>query len=874
MSKKVFELAKELNIRPIDLVETLRKKGFAIRNHMQVLDDDEIKKIHNEFQETKENGEGKKKTSKKKTKKRAVKTTKKVVRKKEQTKTTRSGKIVEKDSPEKTQQEYTVKEDVVSKEKSTSTKQKTVIRKKKNMQGGGLRVVSRPTLESPSERDEKDLTSGSEKITSEAVHSPVRDETESRKDDLSKKGKKKRLSGLATMISKKKMISSSRSETLAQQRSENELKSYSSLSGIGMPLYTQIKRKKIYVGPTKNTELTEVKASKKLIKLHKGATAVDIAKKIKVKFKDLADRCLDLDLLVGPDDFLGMKLASSIGALYGYRVEDIAFDEDKALGKKKPSDQTQEELSPRHPIIAIMGHVDHGKTTLLDTIRKTKVAESESGGITQHIGAYQVEFEGRTLTFLDTPGHEAFTAMRQRGADVTDVVVLVVAADDGVMPQTKESIRFCQNSDKPIVVAINKMDKEQTNEQRVQAELSELGLTPEQWGGDTQYVPISALKGEGINQLLEAIALMADLIGPSSKIDGRTEGIIIETKIEQGRGPVATAIIKNGVLKKGDSIIAGESFGKARGLMSFLGEDLKEAPSSTPVQILGLGTIPSLGDTLYVVKNEREAKKIVQNRIEERKIGESGPIRPTVSLEDFFSTSVSTGEKKRELNLIIRSDVQGSFEAIKQSLESLSTQSVTIKILGGGIGPISDNDVQLAYNSKGFIVGFNMRPIHSARKLAENKGVEIKTYSIIYDLINDVKLAIEGLLDPECVEHYIGRADVKEIFTVPKIGVIAGTFVVDGKIVIGHNVRLLRNGQIVHDGKILSLRRFKDDVKEVKNHLECGIGLENFNDIKVGDTIECYMIEEKRQKYDDVVFKENLASKEKEKDSENESTPI
>ncbi len=856
MSKKVFELAKELGIGAVDLVDRLREKGFILRNHMQVLNNDEIEKLYNVFKQDDE----KKKVSKKKVKKKTVKKTSKKVAKKNLIRKKAEHKksnTVNADTAQNTQKDQVLQQEESTEETYTDhpTIKKgptTVIRKKKDGQPVGLRIISRPESQAapPERQEQKDVL---ESKTIEGSSPPAPKDDQESDSDPSKKGKKKRLSGLATMMSKKKMVS--RSEIIAQQRSENELKSYSSLSGVGRPTYTQIKRKKIYIGPTKDTELTEIKESKRQIKLHGGATAAEIAKKLKVKFKDMADQCLNLNLLVNPDDFIGIKLAAFIGDIYQYKVENIAFDEKKFLGKEDLPDKKNKTLPLRNPVVAIMGHVDHGKTTLLDTIKDTKVATSEAGGITQHLGAYEVKFKEQTITFLDTPGHEAFASMRQRGANVTDVVILVVAADDGIMPQTRESIRFCQHTDKPIIVAVNKMDKEEANLDKIQAGLAELGLTPEQWGGDTQYVPISALKGEGIDELLESVSFVSEILELTANVDGKAEGVVLEAKIEQGKGPVATVLIQSGTLTKGDSIVVGESFGRARNLIDSFGNELVSVPPSRPVQTLGLNSVPSLGDILNVVKNEREAKKIIQHRIDERKKQEMNPKRPTLSLEDFFSSDVSSEEKKRPLNLIIRTDVQGSCEAIKQSLEALSTQNVEVKVIGEGTGPISDSDVHLAHSTKAIIIGFNMRPSHSARRLAEVKGIDIKTYSVIYELINDVKLAIEGLFDPQFVEHYVGRADVKETFSVPKSGVVAGTFVIDGKIILGHNMRALRNGQIIYDGKISSLKRFKDPVKEVKNNLECGIGLENFNDIKIGDTLECYIMEEKQQKYDDVVKK-------------------
>ncbi len=661
-------------------------------------------------------------------------------------------------------------------------------------------------------------------------------ETEEEKD-------KKRMGDLAAAVGKKGVGAGKRDLTVI--RADEELKYASAL--VGKAIYTPPKKKKVYTGPTQKTLITEVKESKRFITVNGVVTAEDLAQKLSVKFESFANRLLEINLLVKPDDYIGASLASDIANLYNYRVENVAFNEEEVLNKKPTEEKSS--LPHRNPIITIMGHVDHGKTSLLDYIRKAKVASGEAGGITQHIGAYSVQVKGATLTFLDTPGHAAFAAMRQRGANVTDIVVLVVAADDGVMPQTVESIRFCKNAKVPIIVAVNKIDKPSANPDKVKQGLTEFELLPEEWGGETQYVHVSALTGEGIDNLLESIQLQAEIMDLRENPKATAEGVVIESKIEVGRGPVATILVQKGTLNKGDAIVVGETSGRARSLMDFSGKMLNSAGPSTPVQILGLETVPSPGDVLNVVKNEREASKIVENRINERKALANTTVESKkVSLEDFFSTAQNNSEaEKKVLKLIIRSDVQGSYEAIRSAVEQIGNNEVSVEVIGGGVGAITDNDVNLAASSKGFILGFNMRPVTTARRIAEEKGVDIKTYSIIYELINDVTLALEGMLTPERVEKYIGRAQVRETFSIPKFGTIAGTAVIDGKIERGCNIRLLRDGKIIYDGKLSSLKRFKDDVKEVKNGYECGMSLENFNDIKNEDLIEAYVMEDKKR---------------------------
>ncbi len=936
MPKKVYELAKDLDLNSLDLVEKIKDLGVPVRNHMSSLPDEDVEKILSHLTGDQEKAPLKKAKKKAAKKKAAKKATKKKVAKKSSTVASTSESVTEVNEEKK----VTVKKKAVIRKKaakkaepgspsneapsadeklespsavlssSTMDTQPEKIAEQSLESGNGLKIVSMPKVEIETESSEKvgtpssDITQAQEEAESvvgfvnttdtnsseiqekldsvkpkpfglRVVSMPSADEIQKAKDEkrdketgsnLSEtvidesKGSasqaKKRMSGLASIVSGRKP-GINRSKKLSEEKSENELRSYGALSNLGTPIYTYVKRKKVYNGPSAQTQITEVKTSKRIVYLHGGAEAADLAQKLSQKFDKLADKCLEINLLLKKDDFIGITLANEIASLYDYRVENKAFDEEKVLGKveKKKSD-----LPGRNPIITIMGHVDHGKTTLLDYIREAKVAQGEAGGITQHIGAYSVSVKDKTLTFLDTPGHAAFASMRQRGANVTDIVVLVVAADDGVMPQTRESIKFCQNADVPIIVAVNKMDKEEARPDRVKQELTEFNLTPEDWGGETQFCPISALKGEGVDQLLEAIALQAEILELSASPKGNAEGVVIESRVEQGRGPVATILIQSGTLNKGDSLVVGESFGRARSLFNSLGNDVKTAGPSTPVQILGLDSAPNPGDILNVTKNEREAKKIVANRVNERKLLEAAPVKQTVSLEDFFgSAAPEDGVEKKTLNLIVRADVLGSYEAIKQSLTSLSNSEVEIKVISGGVGAINDSDVNLAGEASAYILGFNMRPMNTARRLAEAKGVDVKTYSIIYELINDIKLAMEGLLEPDTSEEFTGRAEVRDTFSVPKVGVIAGSYVIDGRIEVGCSIRLLRSGKIIFDGKLSSLKRFKDDVKEVKYGLECGIGLENYNDVKVGDVFEAYKMIETKRTLDDVKSSEEKA---------------
>ncbi|WP_406678421.1 translation initiation factor IF-2 [Moorella sp. ACPs] len=519
----------------------------------------------------------------------------------------------------------------------------------------------------------------------------------------------------------------------------------------------------------------------------------------------------------------------------------VEVKEEKPLTVLEDLPDDPESLQERPPVVTVMGHVDHGKTSLLDAIRRTNVTATEAGGITQHIGAYQVKVKNRKITFLDTPGHEAFTAMRARGAQATDIAILVVAADDGVMPQTVEAINHAKAAGVPIVVAINKIDRPDANPDRVKQQLTEYGLVPEEWGGDTIMVPVSALKKEGLNELLEMTLLTADMMELKANPNRPARGIVIEAKLDKGRGPVATMLVQKGTLKVGDNLVAGAVYGRVRALFDDKGERVKSAEPSMPVEVLGLSELPQAGDIFQVVEDEKLARQIAALRQEERRQEEFKAASKT-SLDDLFK-QMEAGEVK-ELNLVVKGDVQGSVEALRTALEQLSTSEVKVSIIHGGVGAITETDVMLAAASKAIIIGFNVRPDANARRAAEEAGVEIRLYRVIYEVIDEVKAAMTGLLEPEKREVVLGRAEVRATFKVPKVGTVAGCFVTEGKIQNRALARVIRDGVVAFEGRIESLKRFKDDVREVAQGYECGIGLEKFNDIKVGDVIEAYVIEE------------------------------
>lgn len=597
------------------------------------------------------------------------------------------------------------------------------------------------------------------------------------------------------------------------------------------------RKRKVSKQGQKKTQITEPKAIKKIIKIAESIPVSDLSQAMGVKANEIIKKLMGLDIMATVNQAIDHDTATLIATEYGYEVENVAFKEDIFL---QAPVKAKEDGESRPPVVTVMGHVDHGKTSILDVIRKSAVAEGEAGGITQHIAAYTVNYNGKAISFVDTPGHEAFTHMRARGAKVTDIVILVVAADDGVMPQTREAIDHSRAAGVPIIVAINKIDKANANLDKVKRELSEVGLQPEDWGGDTICVPTSAIKKEGIDQLLEMVLLQTEMLELKAPTTGNAEGIVIEARMDKRRGPVVTAIVKRGTLKKGDAIVSGPAWGKARALLNDRGEQVDNVLPSQPVEILGLSEVPEAGELFSVVNDEKTAKLVSENRVLKQR-DETLSKRGKITLEDLTS-QMSEGEVK-ELNIIIKTDVKGVSDAVKDSLPALSTKDVKIKVLLTGVGGIKESDVMLAAASNAVILGFNVVPDVSAKEIADREGVDIKRYSVIYEMLDDVKKAVAGLLAPKEIEKALGRAEVRETFKVPKMGLIAGCMVTSGKIIRSARMRLLRDNVIIHDGQIGSLKRFKDDAKEVASGMECGIGVERFNDVKVGDEIEAYIIE-------------------------------
>lgn len=566
-------------------------------------------------------------------------------------------------------------------------------------------------------------------------------------------------------------------------------------------------------------------------------TVNDLAEKTSYSASKLIKELMSLGVMASVNDNLEAEIIKLLADELNLNLKVEKKENHGSDSKSTENNLRGKDFLTRPPIVTVMGHVDHGKTSLLDVIRETRVAEKEAGGITQHIGAYQVEVNGKPLTFIDTPGHEAFTAMRARGAQITDITILVIAADDGVMPQTVEAINHAQAADIPIIVAINKIDKPNAQPERVKQQLTEYGLVPEDWGGDTICVQISALKQENIDELLEMVQLVAEMEDIKADPNISASGIIIEAELDKGRGPVATVLIKNGTLKVGDSLLAGKTHGRVRAMINERGERIEEAPPSSAVEVLGFSDVPDAGDTVRVYTEEKEARNIAAER-QEKEHKEQLRQDTAVSLQDLYD-QIQKG-KLKELNIIIKADVQGSIEALKSSLLEQNTEEVTLNVIHTGVGGINETDVNLASASNAIIIGFNVRPDNNARSLAEKENVEITTYRVIYKVIEDVRNAMAGLLEPELKEIVKGQAEIRAIFKVPDIGNIAGCYVKEGTINRNHSVRLIRDGIVVHDGEISSLKRFEDDVREVKEGYECGIGIENYNDLKVGDILESY----------------------------------
>ncbi len=584
--------------------------------------------------------------------------------------------------------------------------------------------------------------------------------------------------------------------------------------------------------------ITTPNAIKRRVKIDEAIVVSDLAKRMGVKANDVIKELITLGVMVTLNQAIDFETAALIANEFEYEAEKVSFEEDTLI---RPEKDDPEKLKPRPPVVTIMGHVDHGKTSLLDVIRETNIIDGEAGGITQHIGAYNVTVKNGQVVFLDTPGHEAFTAMRARGAEITDLVVLVVAADDGVMPQTVEAINHARAAGVPIMVAVNKIDKPEADPERVKRQLAEYGLTPEQWGGDAVFVNVSAKQGTGIEELLEMILLQAEVLELKANPEKLAAGHVIEAKLDPGRGSVATVLVQEGILHAGDAVICGHYHGKIRAMTDDRGTRLDSAGPSMPVEIQGLSGVPMAGDDFMAVADEKVAKQVSFHRAQKRRVSQLAQ-SSKLTLEKYYERM--KGVPIKELNLIIRADVQGSVEALIEALHKIASTEVQVNVVHSATGAIAESDIMLATVSNAIVVGFNVRPNPKVRDLSTEHNVDIRFYDVIYNVVSDIKGAMAGLMEPTYKEHSVGQAEVRQTFNIPRVGTIAGCYVTEGKIERGQTMRLLREGVVVYDGKIGSLRRFKDDVKEVQSGYECGIGIENYNDVKVHDVIECYEVEE------------------------------
>lgn len=877
---RVYELSKELGVVNKELIEAAKSLGISLKSHASSIRDDEVIKIRQVLTKSKGTDTSKvdnnkeQPVSKEKVKVFKSDSGQEVVERRKGTRVIlrRKKKVEEEVEPEVVEPVDEVSETAAEIPDSTLTEQEQIIEAGSELQEISIDIDKTKTEQEPSSPDAQDslqaVTQQTEaKDVKENIKSKEIEQSES--TDIPTEGEAQKET---KKVKKKGKVVKPRKEEIIDEDSLEELrKAFRTKLPVRKKEYlVENRRPKAkfhdsakfnkghdrHVTASQSTSATiaepqsndqviaePAKPSTKVIKIQESINVAELAKKMGVKVGSVLRKLLSLGVTSSINQSIDHETASILAQEYDYEIVLDIFEEDDHLVEQ--SKDEQENLVSRYPVVTVMGHVDHGKTTLLDTIRKTKVVEGEAGGITQHIGAYSVPVQDKKVTFIDTPGHEAFTAMRARGAEVTDVVILVVAADDGVMPQTVEAVNHAKAAEVPIIVAVNKIDKPEAEPDRVKRELSEIGLVPEDWGGDALFTEVSAKTGKGIDELLELILLQADVLELKANPDKRANGIVVESKLDKGRGPLATVIVKEGTLKIGDNIISGTDSGKVRALIDDSGKNMKEAGPSTPAEIMGFSSVPTAGVPFYVVHDDKALKEIVSHRESKVQGKIAGPDRK-ISLDNLFE-NLEQGETK-ELALIIKADTQGSVGALIDSIEKLSSEKCSVKVVHSAVGAINESDIVLAGASNAIILGFNVRPDPKAIQLAEKQGVSLELHSIIYDAIDRIKNAMEGLLEPIKKENITGHAEVRDTFHVSKIGTIAGCYVTDGKFSRNSNVRLIRDGIVIYDGQLESLRRFKDDVKEVQNGYECGISIRNFNDIKVGDILENYIIEEEKQK--------------------------
>ena len=846
VKKRVYELAKELKIENKELMHKLTSMGIAVKSHMSTVDEEDIERLIKEINLIKEKEEKEKDKSLKQSVETAPPSSRIEIRgSKFEPRDYRAGQVnrVPARPPDKRFQEKPLPE------KRTLTK--PAQEDKMSPGGTGTRPAFqevRPALKStkgiapvapetrakgaafgrdlplglaPETQEKKTLLLKAEQLKVPKVPEEIKITEKGKQTRKQRKGERQ----------KQHIIETGKKENILDPKQHYPVKGQ----------IKELRKEDQRPHPQKQIETGE---KKPIIISREGITVQEMAEKMKKSPAELIKKLLLLDVMATINQEIDLETATILASEFGFEIKIKKELDLEALIMSETSDSPSS-LQPRSCVVTVMGHVDHGKTSLLDVIRETNVTATEAGGITQHIGAYQVEHNNKKITFIDTPGHEAFTAMRARGAKITDIAVLVVAAEDGVMPQTVEAINHAKAAGVPIIVAINKMDKPNANPERIKQQLTEHGLVAEEWGGDTICVLVSAKIKQGIEELLDMILLVAEMNELKANYDCLARGIIVESELSKERGPVATVLVQNGTLKIGDSIIAGTAFGRVRAMVDHKGRRVKKAGPSTPVEVWGCSEVPQAGDLFYGVPDEKIARQITEKRLVRLREEEFKAAQPRISLNDLFK-QIKEGQVK-ELHLIIKADTQGSVEALKQSLEQLSTAEVRVKIIHSGVGAVTETDIMLASASSAIIIGFTVRPDINAKNTACRENVDIRLYQVIYEAINDVKAAMSGLLEPEYVEVNLGRLQVRKVFNASKIGAIAGCYVSEGKVVRDANVRIIRQDKVIHEGKIESLKRFKDDVREVLENYECGLTLEKFNDTQEGDIIEVYTTEETKR---------------------------
>ncbi len=820
MSKvRVYEVARELGVENRDLIQRMATLGIQVRNHMSVLDPAEVDRVKRALDKDR---------SETLVEERIRPT---VVRRKRRKKAEPKAAAGE---PAEATQPPSVEPPAEAAAPASVSEPPPV----------ETPATAEPVSATPPEPEPKRKKRAPEPPPAEAQLQPEEEQGRFAHDPLPpgvmRRGKAK-APGAAPLSegARRRIVAEHAAQREQQAPRRREIRGRSSIGPTGRPQGRPGKKRLQPGKKPKQTEITVPSAQKRVIRIDDNIQLQTLAQRMSLKATDVLMRLMELGVSgVHINSTLDADTASVLASEFNYEVENVARSEDEIVGDARGEfEDLATDRQHRAPVVTVMGHVDHGKTSLLDKIRESDVVGGEAGGITQHIGAYRVDTNQGTVVFLDTPGHEAFTAMRARGAQATDIVILVVAADDGVMPQTKEAVNHAQAAEVPIVVAINKIDKPEANADKVKNELAALGLQPEDWGGDTIYIPCSAITGEGVDSLLENVLLQADLLELTANSSIPAQGVVLEAYLDRGRGPVANVLIRDGTLDTGDYVVAGGSWGRVRAMTDDRGKQLSQAGPATPVEVLGLAELPAAGDLFYQVTDQRRAQEVAGAR---KKPGAPGtaPLTGPRGL-DQLQALMQTGDVQ-ELRLVVKADVQGSVEALQGALSDLGTEQVKVNVIHTGVGGITENDVMLASASQAIVLGFNVRPQGKASSTSKKEGVEIRTYNVIYEAIDDVKAAMTGLLAPKVVQADLGKAEVRQTFGIPKIGTIAGCMVLEGKINRGARARLVRDGIVVWEGPMGSLRRFKEDVKEVQAGMECGIGLQGFNDVKEKDVIECY----------------------------------